>query len=369
MLVTCNTEEFNKAIQTAQRGIASKPSSPVFAGMHIFTQDDKLVVQGMDLNLAISCTTAAQVSEPGEIIVSAKHLSELCRRLKAENVTLKKNEEENTLTVSADNSNFQLLLLDEENYPKFPDFDPQKVIVIEDEQVKKLIKKTIFSCSDDEARPLFTGILVEAKNDKLTFVGTNTHRLAIKSLPYKAAEPFEIIIPAKVLDEVLRSLNSEIPQEVKISLKDNRIMVGIGETVIVSTLIEGKFPDYTRVIPAKFAVTCKVNALELAGAVERVELFSSSGEYTTVKLAISKEKIILTSSNPDVGAGREAVSCITEGESLNLAFNARYLLDIARKIEAKDMLLSMNTSLSPVCVTSEEDPDYIYIVTPVRVVF
>ena len=111
-----------------------------------------------------------------------------------------------------------------------------------DEKIKELIKKTIFSCSTDEARPLFTGILVEIGEGKITFVGTNTHRLAIKSMPYEAGEEMSIIIPARVLAEIARNLNSDLPQEIKISLLNNQIMVVIDQVIIVSRLIEGKFP-------------------------------------------------------------------------------------------------------------------------------
>lgn len=369
MIITCNTSELSKAIQTAQRAISSKPSTPIFSCIHLIAQEARLTVQAMDLNMAISSTIAANIEEEGEIVVSAKHLSELVRKLNADTVTISKNTENKTIKVTSGSSEFQLLLMNEDDYPKFPDFDGNKSITIEDEKIKELIKKTIFSCSSDEARPLFTGILVEAKDDKLTFVGTNTHRLAIKSLPQTTLEPLSMIIPSKVLYEISRNLMGDMPQEVKISLLNNQIMVLIDNIIIVSRLIEGKFPDYNKVIPAKFAVTCSVKVKELAGAVERVALFSTDGDYSTVKMSIGQGEMTITSSSPEVGTGREVLPCTTEGDSLNVAFNAKYILDILKNVEAETILMSMNTSLSPVCITASEEADYIYIVTPVRVVF
>ena len=264
---------------------------------------------------------------------------------------------------------YQLLLMNEDDYPKFPEVDANKSLTIPDDKIKELIKKTIFSCSSDDARPLFTGILVEAKDDKLTFVGTNTHRLAVKFLPQPTEEPLNMIIPSKVLNEISRNLTSDMPQEVKISLLNNQIMVVIDDITIVSRLIEGKFPDYNKVIPAKFAVKCQVNAKSLASAVERVALFSTEGDYSTVKMIIGQGEMTLTSSSPDVGTGKEVLPCTTEGDSLNVAFNAKYILDILKNVDAEEVLLSMNTSLSPVCITAPEEDNYIYIVTPVRVVF
>lgn len=369
MIISCNTSQLNKAIQTVQRAIISKPSTPIFSGIHFIAQESRLEIQAMDLTMAISCTIDADITEAGEIVVSAKHFSELVRKLPAEQLTITKNNENNTIKILSGNSEFQLLLMNEEDYPKFPEFDGNRSITLEDEKIKELIKKTIFACSNDEARPLFTGILVEIQDGKITFVGTNTHRLAIKALPQEAAEPMNVIIPAKVLTEISRNLASDVPQDVHISLLNNQLMAFIDNVVIVSRLIEGKFPDYRRVIPPKFAITAKVNVKELAGAVERVALFSTDGDYSIIKVSVAAGEMTITSSSPEVGTGREVIACETEGDTLNVAFNSRYILEILKNLEADEATLSMNTSLSPVCITAEVEPDYTYIVTPVRVVF
>lgn len=369
MIITCNTTNLNKAIQTVQRAIVSKPSTPIFSGIHILTKENTVEIQAMDLNMAISCTIDAEIAEAGEIVVSAKHFAELIRKLPGENITITKNKENNTIKVESGKSEFQLLLMNEEDYPKFPQFDGNQTITINDEAIKELIKKTIFACSTDEARPLFTGIFVEIQDNTITFVGTNTHRLAIKSLSQETTEPMSMIIPAKVLAEISRNLTGDIPQQVQISLLYNQIMITIDNVVIVSRLIEGKFPDYRKVIPPKFSVTTKVNIKEFAGAVERVALFSNEGDYSIIKISVDSDEITITSSSPDVGTGREIIACTTEGEKLNVAFNSKYVLDILKNLESEEAILEMNTSLSPVCIKSADEPDYTYIVTPVRVVF
>ncbi len=369
MIFTCNTSTLNKAIQTVQRAIISKPSTPIFSGVFLKAEGNKLEIQAMDLNMAISCTIDAEIQEEGEILVSAKHFSELIRKLPGESISITKNTANNTIKVESGKSEFQLLLMNEDDYPKFPEFNGDKTITIEDEKIKELIKKTIFACSTDEARPLFTGILVEIQDGKITFVGTNTHRLAIKSLPQEAGEAMSMIIPSKVLGEISRNLNSEVPQQVKISLLYNQIMVVIDNVVIVSRLIEGKFPDYRRVIPPQFAIKTIFNIKEMAGAVERVALFATEGEYSIIKFSVDNDEMTITSSSPEVGTGREVISCQTEGDKLNVAFNSKYILDILKNLESEEASFEMNTGLAPVCVKSTEEEDYTYIVTPVRVVF
>lgn len=369
MIFTCKTNNINKAIQTVQKAISSKPSTPIFSGIHLIADDNILEIHAMDLNMAIACTIEADVKEKGEIVVSAKHLSELMRKLPGENVTISKNKEEKTINVQSGKSDFQLLLMNEDDYPKFPEFNADKKIVIEDEKIKELIKKTIFSCSNDEARPLFTGILVEIQDGKITFVGTNTHRLSIKTMDQAGGENMSMIIPSKVLLEIARNLTGELPQEVNLSLLNNQIMVKIDKVTIVSRLIEGKFPDYRRVIPPAFNIKTLFNVKELAGAVERVSLFSSDGDYSIIKVSVGNNEIVVSSSSPDVGKGREVIECQTNGENINVAFNSKYILDILKNLNDEQATMELNTALSPACIKPTVESNYIYIVTPVRVVF
>ena len=369
MIFTCKTTNLNKAIQTVQRAISSKPSTPIFSGIHLIADNNILEIQAMDLNMAIACSIEAEIQEKGEIVVSAKHFSELMRKLPGENVTIVKNKEEKTINVQSDKSDFQLLLMNEDDYPKFPEFNADKQIVLEDEKIKELIKKTIFACSTDEARPLFTGILVELQDGKITFVGTNTHRLSIKTMEQESSEAMSMIIPSRVLSEIARNLTSELPQEVKLSLLNNQIMVQIDKVVIVSRLIEGKFPDYRRVIPPAFNIKTLFNVKELAGAVERVALFSSDGDYSIIKVSVGNNEIVVSSSSPDVGKGREVIECQTQGETINVAFNSKYIIDILKNLTDEQATMELNTTLSPVCIKQIAESNYIYIVTPVRVVF
>ena len=146
-------------------------------------------------------------------------------------------------------------------------------------------------------------------------------------------------------------------------------MVQIDKVVIVSRLIEGKFPDYRRVIPPAFNIKTLFNVKELAGAVERVALFSSDGDYSIIKVSVGNNEIIVSSSSPDVGKGREVIECQTQGEAINVAFNSKYIIDILKNLTDEQATMELNTSLSPVCIKPIAESNYIYIVTPVRVVF
>lgn len=369
MIISCNTSELNKALQTIQRAISSKPSTPIFSGAHLIAKNNTLELQAMDMNIAISAKIEAMISEEGNIVVSAKKFSELIRRLDQESISISQDKEKNLLVVIAGKSEYKLPLMNEEDYPKFPDFVAEKTISIEEEKISDLIKKTIFACSNEDTRPLFTGILVEVSQEKITFVATNTHRLAIKSLEQANEEATSMIIPSKVLGEIAHNLNNDLPENIKISTLATQIKIEIGEVIIISRLIEGKFPDYRRVIPPKFSINTEVNIKEFANAVERVALFSTDGEYSVIKVIVEENEMTIMSSSVEVGTGKEIIGCSTQGENLKVAFNAKYILDILKNLESETAVLSFNTSLSPVCVKSVDDENYTYIITPVRVVF
>ncbi|MEG1726739.1 MAG: DNA polymerase III subunit beta [Acidaminococcaceae bacterium] len=370
MKFTCKTQNIAKAVQVAKKAISSNPSVPIFSGIHLLIEDEQLIINAMDLNMAINCKIAVAIEEKGEIVIPAKQFAELLSSLQTEEVTIAKNENKNNILITSGKANFEIPLMNEADYPKFPLFNGDKQLIITDEMIKELIKKTIYACSTDETRPLFTGILLEKKGQQVTFVGTNTHRLAIKTITLEQADESDlsIIIPARALKEIISNLGNDLPQDVVISLLNRQIMIQLGNTTIVSSLIEGNFPDYRRVIPGQFNIKTTFKIKELEGAVKRVALFSSDNDYSIIKISINNNEIVVNSSSNEVGSGMESINCQTTGESLNVAFNARYILEILKNIDGEEATMELNSALSPICIKSDNDEQYLYIVTPVRVV-
>lgn len=370
MKFTCVTSDLNKAVQSIIPAIATKPSTPIFGGMHIIAEKGKLRLEAMDINLSMSCELKAEVKEEGEIVITASRFSELVRNFNGETVKVTKNNNDNNVRLQSGKADYKILLMNVNDYPKYPAIDASQSFTLEDEKIKELIKKTTFACSTDTARPLFTGVLCEIKENKITFVGTNTHRLAIRTLDINDTPDMSLIIPSVVLKEINKNLNGKLPQEAKFFLKNNQLMVAVDEWTVVSRLIEGRFPDYKRVIPSEFAIKTRVNAKDFAGAVSRMSLCSGSeNDYSIVKISISEKEIKVMSSSPDVGTGEEVISCATEGGPVNVAFNAAYILDIMKNLETEEAEIELNNSLSPVCIKPTNEEEYIYIVTPVRVIF
>ena len=372
MEFTCETNALKKAVQSIMSAVPAKPSAPVFAGMHIVAKEQTVRLETMDITLAMSNEVTAQIQEPGEIIINATRFAELVRYLDGETICIAKADDSESVQLQSGRTRYNILLMNIADYPKFPDVDAEQHIVIPDEAMKELIKKTAFACSTDETRPLFTGVLCDISGGKVTFVGTNTHRLAIKSLPLAVeAENQSLILPSLMLKEISKNLDSKVPQEVHIGTKRNQIQVVIDKLVMVSRLIEGKFPDYRRVIPPSFGVSCVVNVKEMLGAVSRIALCGTAtgNAYSIVKMNIDGDEIKITSSSPEIGTGVETIGCEMQGDPVNVAFNASYLVDMLRSIGEEKAVLELTDSLKPVRIRPEKETDYLYIVTPVRVLF
>ena len=213
---------------------------------------------------------------------------------------------------------------------------------------------------------------MEKKGQHITCVGTNTHRLAIKSSEAETADDSEysLLIPARVLKEIANNLTGELPEDVAIIQKDSKILVRMGSLSLVSSLIEGTFPDYSRPIPPSFKNRTVLNRQNLERAIQRVSLFAQ-GEYNIIRLNIEAERVVLSSAASDRGQGMEIMEGVTTGEELplNIAFNSKYLMDFCKNISSDQVVLETNSSLSPARMMPVDDPSYTYIITPVRVIF
>ncbi|MDL2280504.1 DNA polymerase III subunit beta [Selenomonadales bacterium OttesenSCG-928-I06] len=383
MKFTCSKESLNNAVQTVQKAISSKNTMPILSGIFIMAEGDKVTLQATDYNLGISCTIEANVESEGKVVLYGRYFQELVRRLPGENVEVSQNKEERSMKISSLSSDFNLLMMPYEEFPVLKSaFDQShlekiadKSIVVKDNVLKDLIKKTSFACATEEIKPIYTGVLLENDNKEIRMVATNTHRMAVKKskheenldLPQENEEEVsQIIIPYKYLNELSRLLNSEVPTEVKIYFEKSKVYFIFDNVYFECRLIEGKYPDYSKVIPKEFKTKSVINTALFQDAVERVSLIAKERDYNIVKFYFKENEINITSNNPEVGKAFESIPLKTEGEEIEISFNATYVIEILKNIEKEEIVFSLNGPLSAACIMPLDDEDYIYIVTPVR---
>lgn len=364
MKFSCDATSLKKAIGIAQKAITGKTATPIMSGIYLSEKDNKLTLRGSDLNISIETTVPVKEEITGTVLVNAKIISDLMGKLNGKVIVYDEGKE--VFVKSGDLNIYNMPKMNVDDYPNFPEVQAKDKIELTDEAFSDLVSMTEFACATDDSRPLFTGILIEIKEGTITFVGTNTHRLAIKSKKIKNAE-LSCVVPAKVLNEIKNIAQSySEPQTIDIGILYNQIMLTIGETKVVTRLLDGRFPDYRRVIPGTFTLNAKVKKDELANILDRVVLFSKTNDHSTVKMNFEKNKLQITASGIDIGSAKEEIDCEMDGNDLKIAFNASYIMDVLRHSKAEIITFKLNNALTP-GIIDNGDSEFIYIVTPVRV--
>ncbi|QDR83098.1 DNA polymerase III subunit beta [Sporomusa termitida] len=374
MKITCAKDQLNHAVQTVQKAVTAKAALPILSGIYISAQNNKLELQATDYEIGISCAIDAQIDIPGQIVLSCRYFQELVKKLPGETVEIASSAEDRTIKITAGTSQFNLLSLPAGEFPVLkPLFDKsaqENSLVIKDNLLRDLIKRTVFACATEESRPIFTGALLESTESDVRMVATNTHRLALKKSILETTNtnynPLKIVIPSKVLNELARLLSSELPVDVNICWEKNRVAFRFENVYLESRIIEGQYPDYNRVIPPQFGTVAAINTALFMDAVERVSLMAKDGEYNVIKFQFNHDQVIITSNNPDVGKAYETVPVTTTGTEITIAFNAKYVTDILKNIGTPELHFSLNTPLSPASIKPVNDENYTYIITPVR---
>ncbi len=367
MRISCAKNLLVHAVQTVQKAFAAKTTMPILTGIYLSAVDNTLELQATDYEIGISCKVEAQVYEPGTIVLSGRYFQELVRRLPGDTVEICSEKVDKTIQITSNLSQFNLLSLPAEEFPVLKPLIGTKTLTVKDNVLQDIIKKTVFACATDEARPIFTGGLLEVDGQDIRMVATNTHRLALKKyILNDAGDMVKMIIPAKILSELARLLVSDQPFDVTIYWHKNQVAFAFAENYLIARLIEGQFPDYNKVIPASFETTVLISTDSFFDAVERVSLLAREGEYNVVKLSFKQDEIIINSNNPDIGKASETVPAKITGKEMDIAFNAKYVTDILKNITSEQLVFSLNTPLSPACIRPADDENYTYIITPVR---
>jgi len=370
MKITCTKEDLIHASVSIQKAIAVKTTLPVLTGIYFCATDNKLEMQATDYEVGISCTIPAQVEKPGTIVLSGKYFQDMVRHLPGDSVQISSEEEDRTIRITAGASQFNLLSMPAEEFPYFTPFTTDKTVIIQDNILRELIRKTVFACAVEDTRPIFTGALLETDGSGqcIRMVATNTHRLALRKMNHQseADEQLKMIISSKILNELSKIMANDHPQDVKITWQRGKVGFQFDDIYLKTCPIDGQFPDYNRVIPPTFETSAIIVTDELKDAVERVSLLARDGEYNVIKFIFSEKQLMISSNNPDIGKAFETLPIELTGKEIEIAFNARYISDILKIIDAPKIVFSLNTPLSAASIRQHNDEDYIYIITPVR---
>ena len=366
MKFSCEKYLLQAAVATAGRCAASKSPIPALEGL-LIQAGAGVKVTGYDLKKGIYTTIQADVAEPGSIVLDARFLNDIVRSLPGGIVTVYTENGLNTRIVCGD-SDFSTVASDSGDYPELPSVDRERHISVPQNILSKMIRQTVFSVSDNESRPIYTGELFEVKGNCLTIVAVDGYRLALRRETIDAGdvEDCSFVVPGATLND-LEKLCGDTEEKVEITVGAKHVSFVVGDTVLVSRRLEGEFLNYSRSIPSEFAVTVEADKEELVQAVSRVSIIID--ERTKNPLRLRLEDGCLTI-NCNTGVSQAKDQCPVKGgkdAALEIGFNNRYLLDALKAAPADSLKLCFNNASSPcVVVPTDGSDNFSYMILPVR---
>ena len=365
MKLSTSRESLLKPLQAVIGVVERRQTMPVLANVLLVAVDGQLTVTATDLEVELSATSAVdQVKVPGEITVPGRKLLDICRALEdGPKVTLSLSGDR--VTVQSGRSKFVLSTLPAAEFPLIEDAAMDRQFSMNQVDLSRLLDRTHFSMAQQDVRYYLNGLLLESGDGKLRAVATDGHRLALSDTALESASgnKSQVIVPRKGVLELQRLLDGE--EEVQISVSDNHIRAVVGGIRFTSKLIDGRFPDYDRVIPSSKGSLLLADRDQLRHALQRAAILSNE-KYRGVRLEFMSGKIKIQANNPDQEEAEEEVEVKYDGQTMEIGFNVNYLLDALAAVEAKEVEIALVDPGSSCIVRAPGDQNSLYVVMPMR---
>ncbi len=366
MKLTVARGELFEALSVVSRGLSSRSTLPILSGILVSASPEGTVtLQATDLEVSVRRSLPlVSVERKGTIVIPGKLFTDIVRSLPEAAVTL--SVEGETLSISCLQSSFAVRTLPAEDFPRFPEVEPDKTISLPASRISEIVKHVSKAVSRDETRPVLTGILLSVEGSTVKMVSTDSYRLAVKEslIEDGSLEDVQVVVPGKVMDEVSRLAPDS--EEVTLGVSDNQAVFMFGTTEFVARRIEGTFPNYRQLIPKESETTVRVSREEVLAAVKRVSLLAQHN--TPLRLTVNSEDqtLSLSATTHDVGDASEDLMVKVEGPDVEIAFNHSFLLDGLLVAEGDEVVISIVSPLKPGVITSPQDDGFLYLLMPVR---
>ncbi|MBI5885050.1 MAG: DNA polymerase III subunit beta [Deltaproteobacteria bacterium] len=370
MKFTIDKSEFLKTLQRMQGIVERRNTMPILSNVLMEANNGRVDITATDLEVFIKDSTQADVSENGSITVNARKLFDIIKEMKEkpeETISVVAGKDDR-VTIKLGKARFTVMGLPAKDFPAFPTYEEKSFDDIDGPVFKEMIDKTAFAVSTDETRYNINGFKLERERSKLRLVTTDGHRLAYiergDEKGSKKGEKIDVLVPRKGMMEFKRLLD-EAGDEYKISITQKSAIMKKDNTIINIRLLEGEFPDYSKVIPKDNDKDILINKEAFLSSLKSVSIISPD-KIKGVKMLFGDGKLVISSSSPDIGEAVEEIDSDYKGEELEVAFNARYFIDALEAMEEETIMIRLKDSLSPGILQPAGRQDYTYIVMPMR---
>ena len=363
MKFSVTKEKLLECLQQVQNVVSTRTTLPILSNVLLQTNGSEVRLTTTDLDVGVRGSFEAQIEKEGATTLPARRLFTIIRELPSSEIQFDV-DGKNAASIRSGQSFFKILGLPEEEFPPLPKFDDSKVVTIRQKDLRDGLRKTSYAISTDETRYVLNGVLFSFKDNKLTLVATDGRRLAMLDidLEFPRSHEADIIVPTKAVTELQRLLTDD--GDVRVSVGGSQIAFDLNNSLLVSKLIEGNYPNYRQVIPGEMKERVTLERETFLNSLRRVSLLASD-KSNSVKLNFSKNNIDITANTPEVGEAKESLPVAYKGREFSIAFNPEFLMAPLRNLAEDEIFLDLIDEMSPGVIKIQSP--FLYVLMPMRI--
>ena len=374
MKITCKQQDLSRGLSTVSHAVSNRSTLPILANILLATDHGRLKLYATNLEIGINCWIDATIHEEGSTTVPAKLITDFVNSLPQDAVDITVPDDSHNVSVKSKRSSANIKGLDPAEFPLSPSTEgSEPPVVIDASLLKEMIAEVAFAAADEDSRPVFTGVLVQVNNEKITFVAADSFRLAarVAPLPGDSTTRSDMIVPAKTLSELARILPSEGLVQMIVTPNRSQVLFHTENVDLLSRLIEGTFPNYKQIIPKEHTTRVVVETKEFAAAVKSVAPFArDSSNITRIKVnggtgeSIEPGTLTIEATAEDIGNNVSTINAAVDGPEQQIIFNVKYLADVLAVIDTPEVALEVSSAARPGVIKPVGAADYNYIIMP-----
>ncbi|WP_404430099.1 DNA polymerase III subunit beta [Sutcliffiella horikoshii] len=365
-----------QSVQDVLKAVSSRTTIPILTGIKIVATEEGVTLTGSDSDISIESfipceedgSENVEVKTAGSVVLQARFFSEIIKKLPMDTVEIEVQNQYVT-TIRSGKSEFNLNGQDAAEYPHLPQVEEQNVFRVPTDLLKHIIRQTVFAVSTSETRPILTGVNWKLENHELICIATDSHRLALRKAKVEAENDItcNVVIPGKSLNELNKILD-DTNELLDIVVTENQVLFKAKNILFFSRLLDGNYPDTSRLIPAESKTDITVTTKDFLQAIDRASLLAREGRNNVVKLAtLESDTLEVSSNSPEVGKVVEQVqSNSIDGEELKISFSAKYMMDALKALEGNEILINFTGAMRPFVIKTLHDDSMLQLILPVR---
>jgi DNA polymerase III subunit beta len=365
-----------ESVQDVMKAVSSRTTIPILTGIKIVANTEGVTLTGSDSDISIESfipseengNEIAEIQQTGSIVLQARFFSEIVKKLPMDTVEIEVGTNQSTV-IRSGKAEFNLIGLDAEEYPHLPQIEEENVFKIPTDLLKAMIRQTVFAVSTSETRPILTGVNWKLENDELVCIATDSHRLALRKarINTEKQSSHNVVIPGKSLSELSKILDDSNTL-VEIVITENQILFKAENLLFFSRLLDGNYPDTSRLIPSESKTNLTINAKDFLQAIDRASLLAKEARNNVVKLSTLSEGMVeLSSNSPEIGKVSEEVQAAEiQGEELKISFSAKYVMDALKALEGTEINVDFTGAMRPFLIRTTHDDSMLQLILPVR---